>query len=53
MNAVIAREPALHFMVEAPAEGATVDDEVVIAGWCLSTSDAPAHIRVRAAEHLV
>jgi glycosyltransferase involved in cell wall biosynthesis len=53
MSAVVARPAALHFMVESPAEGSTLDDEVVVAGWCLPASGTAVHLRIRAAEHLI
>jgi glycosyltransferase involved in cell wall biosynthesis len=53
MNAVAAPVQALHFMVESPPEGAVLDDEVRVDGWCLGGNGARAVIRVRAAEHLL
>jgi len=47
-------QPAfLQFMVESPPEGAIVEDEVRIDGWCLASNDAPVVIRVRAAQELL
>jgi GT2 family glycosyltransferase/glycosyltransferase involved in cell wall biosynthesis len=53
MNAAVDQPASLHFMVESPPEGAVVEDEVRIEGWCLSSDDAPMAIRVRAADELV
>ncbi len=43
----------LHLMLESPAEGAIVDDEVAVNGWCLSRSGERCTVRMRAQEHSV
>ena len=48
-----AQPAALHFMVESPPEGAVVDDEVRVDGWCVSDGDEPVAIRVRAGDQVV
>jgi glycosyltransferase involved in cell wall biosynthesis len=53
MSAAIAQPAAVHCMVESPSEGAVVEDEIRIEGWCVSSTDTPATIRVRAAEEFV
>jgi len=41
----------LHLMLESPAEGAIVDDEIAVSGWCVSRSGERCAVRVRAQEH--
>jgi len=41
----------LHLMLESPAEGTIVDDEVAVSGWCLSRSGERCAVRMRAQEH--
>jgi len=53
MSAAIELQAAVHCMVESPPEGAVVEDEIRIEGWCVSAADVPATIRVRAAGEFV
>ncbi len=53
MSAAIELQATVHCMVESPPEGAVVEDEIRIEGWCVSAADMPATIRVRAAEEFV
>jgi glycosyltransferase involved in cell wall biosynthesis len=41
----------LQLMLESPAEGAIVDDEVTVSGWCLSRSGERCAVRLRSQEH--
>jgi glycosyltransferase involved in cell wall biosynthesis len=38
----------VQLMIESPPDGATVGDEVVVQGWCLSARGAASELRVRA-----
>ena len=53
MTAALERRATLHVMVESPPEGAILDDEVRVDGWCVSDTDTPVAIRVRAGDRLV
>ena len=53
MSATVEQPAAVHCMLESPPEGAIVEDEIRIEGWCLSFADTPATIRARAAEEFV
>src|SRR5258706_15674114 len=50
MNAVADPISGLQFSIESPAEGAVVEHEVQVAGWCLALQGAARAIRVCAAD---
>jgi len=53
VSGVAGRMADLHFVLESPPEGAIVDDELHISGWCLSSLGAPRAVRVRAADQVL
>ena len=50
MSAAVEALSDLHLMLESPAEGAAVVDEVPVSGWCLSRRGERCAVRVRAQE---
>jgi glycosyltransferase involved in cell wall biosynthesis len=53
MTGAIDTPATLHFMVESPSEGVTVDDEVRVEGWCVSDADEPVALRAHAGDRRV